>query len=468
MTNVDDPVDFLVLGGGTAGIVGAKTAARLGARTTLVEQARTGGDCLWTGCVPSKTLLSAAAHAVADRRSAGGEPNFAQVRARITTAINTIEPEDSPESLEAAGVTVLNGTVRFTGRGEADVDGRKIRFRHALIATGSTPTVPPIPGLETARMVTSETIWDLPDLPRNLVIIGGGPIACELGQAFARLGSNVTILARSGILPKEDRQAAALVRQSLKADGVAIAENESADRVETTDAGDSTVHTSSGSTVDADVILVAAGRTPRTTGLGLEHVGVECDDAGHVQVNSAMRSSNSFIWAAGDVTQNPKFTHLAGVHASTAASNAILGLRRSVSSTIPRVTYTSPEVAAVGVTDPSGPGLTSSKIALEKTDRAITEDETAGFVQLVIGKRGRIVGGTIVGPRAGESLAELALAVEQKMSTRELAGVTHPYPTYNDAVWNAAIAHARSGLDSPLARIAVKVLSAVARVRSRR
>jgi pyruvate/2-oxoglutarate dehydrogenase complex dihydrolipoamide dehydrogenase (E3) component len=181
-----------------------------------------------------------------------------------------------------------------------------------------------------------------------------------------------------------------------------------------------------------------------------------------------MRSSNRSIWAAGDVTQNPKFTHLAGVHASTAASNAVLGLRRQVSSTIPRVTYTSPEVAAVGVTDASGSGLTSSRISLTETDRAITEEKTTGFAHLVIGKRGRIVGGTIVGPRAGESLAELTLAVEQGMSTRDLAGITHPYPTYNDAVWNAAIAHARSGLDSPVAKAAVRVLSAVASLRNRR
>lgn len=468
MKNVDDPVDFLVLGGGTAGIVGSKTAARLGARTVLVEQARTGGDCLWTGCVPSKTLLSAADGAAVNRRSAGGEPDFAQVQARIAASIAAIEPQDSAVSLEAAGVSVISGTVRFTGDGEAEVDGRRIRFRQALIASGSFPSVPPLPGLENARVVTSETIWELSALPARLVVVGGGPIACELGQAFARLGSHVTILARSGILAKETRQAAELVRHALEADGVVVAEGESAERVDTAEDGGSVVHTSLGNRFDADVILVAAGRTPRTSELGLDAVGVECDDSGQVLVDPAMRTSNRSIWAAGDVTQNPKFTHLAGVHASTAAFNAILGLRRSVSSTIPRVTYTYPEVAAVGVTDASGPGLTSSKISLAETDRAITEEETAGFVQLVIGKRGRILGGTIVGPRAGESLAELTLAVEQKMSTRDLAGVTHPYPTYNDAVWNAAIAHARAGLDSPLAKVGVRVLSAVARLRSRR
>ncbi|GAB3550639.1 FAD-dependent oxidoreductase [Arthrobacter tumbae] len=459
-----DPVDLLVLGGGTAGIVGSKTAARLGERTVLVESGRTGGDCLWTGCVPSKTLLSAGKDAAEGHTDTG----FEQARERIAASIKAIEPEDSPESLEAAGVSVISGSVRFTGAGEAEVGGKRISFRQALIATGSFPTVPPIPGLDDARTVTSETVWDLKEMPGRMVIVGGGPIACELGQAFARLGSRVTILAGSGILSKETRKAAALVRTALAADGVVVAENESAEHVETAPGGGSTVHTSRGNRFSADVILVAAGRTARTEGLGLDAVDVECDDKGQILVDSAMRTSNKSIWAAGDVTQNPKFTHLAGVHASTAASNAILGLHRSVSAIIPRVTFTSPEVAAVGVTEASTPGQTLSTVDLSTTDRAITEGSPAGFAQLVIGKRGRILGGTIVGPRAGESLGELTLAVEQGMSTRQLAGVTHPYPTYNDAVWNAAISHAQSSLDSPAVKAAVRLLSVVARLRNGR
>lgn len=468
MEDVNDPVDLLVIGGGTGGIIGAKTAARLGARTLLVEQSRTGGDCLWTGCVPSKTLLSTASQVALERAATGVATDFIQVQTRIKAAIETIQPEDSPESLREAGVTVLHSTARFTGDGEAEVDGRVIRFRQALIVTGSTPSVPPIPGLDQARMVTSETVWDLPELPQKLVIIGGGPIACELGQAFARLGSRVTILARSTILPKEGRDAARLVRDALTSDGIDVAEHESAEKVEMADDGGTTVHTSTGREVEADVILVGAGREPRTGDLGLQHVGVKCNDGGFVVVSEAMRTSNRSIWAAGDVTQYPKFTHLAAVHASTAASNAVLGLSRSVSRTIPRVTYTSPEVAAVGVTDASAQGLITSRVPLASTDRAVTEEKTVGYAELVIGKRGRILGGTIVGPRAGESLGELCLAVEQKMNTRDLAGVTHAYPTYNDAVWNAAIAHARSGLDSPLVKTAVRVLAAVARVRSSR
>ncbi|MEX5271270.1 FAD-dependent oxidoreductase [Kocuria sp. CPCC 205290] len=220
MASDDGVLDLLVIGGGTAGIVGARTAAGLGARTVLVERSRTGGDCLWTGRVPSKTILSAARASAVERELTGSGTDFSAVRARIAAAIAAIQPDDSPESLRDAGVTVLSATARFTAPGEADVDGRTVRFRQALIATGSAPTVPGIPGLDDARTVTSETVRDLEELPRRLVVVGGGPIDCELGQAFARLGARVVLVARSGILPQEDRDAAALVRENLVSDGV--------------------------------------------------------------------------------------------------------------------------------------------------------------------------------------------------------------------------------------------------------
>ncbi len=460
-------LDLLVVGGGTAGLVGARMAARLGARTALVENARTGGDCLWTGCIPSKTLLSAARPWATDRVVTGTNPVFTEVRQRISTAITTIEPDDSPASLEAAGVSVMSGTARFTGPREAEVDGAKIRFRKALIATGSAPFVPPIPGLDSAPMVTSETIWDVEELPARLVVIGGGPIGCELGQAFARLGSQVVILARSGILRKEDREAATVLRRSLTADGVLVIENAVVERV-TTDDGTSSVHTGDGQSFAADLILVATGRKPRTEGLGLESVGVDCDESGYVVVDSTMRTSSRIVWAAGDVTPYPDYTHLAGVYANTAVTNAVLGLRSTVSDVIPRVTFTFPEVAAVGITEAVATGHTTSTIHHAHADRAITEDDTAGFARIVIGKRGRILGGTIVGPRAGESLGELTLAVQQKLTTRQLAGVTHAYPTYNDALWQAAITHALSQLQSPGVKIAVTALTRFNRWRSSR
>ncbi|MET3143909.1 UNVERIFIED_ORG: pyruvate/2-oxoglutarate dehydrogenase complex dihydrolipoamide dehydrogenase (E3) component [Arthrobacter sp. UYEF10] len=450
---VENPiVDLLVVGGGTAGIVGAKTAAGLGAQTLLVEQARTGGDCLWTGCVPSKTLLSAAEHATTARALTGRPAAFADVRKRIFAAIDTIEPVDSPDALEAAGVEVIKGALTFRAPGVAEVNGRTIRFRQALIATGGAPVSTGIPGLDPEVTVTSDTIWELATLPGRLAIVGGGPIACELGQAFARLGSEVTMIVRSRILPKEDPDAVDLVRDSLASDGVRLLENTTVENAVATGTG-SRLLLRDGAAVDADTVLLATGRTPRTAGLGLERVGVSLDKDGQVITDTRMMTSNPLIWAAGDVTANPQFTHLAGVHASVAASNAVLGLKRQVSGTVPRVTFTSPEVAAVGLTTPDG-GLQHRARTVRHThvDRAVTEDTTGGFTRLIVDRRGKILGGTIVGPRAGESLAELTLAVQKGMTTSDIAGTTHPYPTFSDGVWIAAVADVRERLASPSMR----------------
>jgi len=451
-------VDLLVVGGGTAGIVGAKTAAGFGARTLLVEQARTGGDCLWTGCVPSKTLLSAAAHAMTARALTGQPPEFAGVRKRIFAAIDTIEPVDSPAALEAAGVEVIKGTLTFRAPGVAEVDGRAIRFRQALIATGGTPVSTGIPGLDPRATVTSDTIWELDALPGRLAIVGGGPIACELGQAFARLGTEVTMIVRSRILPKEDPDAADHVRESLKTDGVRILEHTSVENAVTTDSG-SRIRLADGTDVDTDTVLLATGRTPRTAGLGLEVIGVRLDKDGQVITDSRMMTSNPLIWAAGDVTANPQLTHLAGVHASVAASNAVLGLKRQVSATVPRVTFTSPEVAAVGLTTADARLQHRARtVRHHHVDRAVTEDSTDGFTRLIVDRRGKILGGTIVGPRAGESLAELTLAVRKGMTTSDIAGTTHPYPTFSDGVWNAAVADVGERLASPGIRRAMAAL----------
>ncbi|MET4147534.1 NAD(P)/FAD-dependent oxidoreductase [Arthrobacter sp. UYCo732] len=454
----DRIIDLLVVGGGTAGIVGAKTAAGFGARTVLVEQARTGGDCLWTGCVPSKTLLSAAEHAATARALTGQAPAFADVRKRIFAAINTIEPVDSPAALEAAGAEVIKGTLTFRSPGVAEVDGRTIRFRQALIATGGAPVSTGIRGLDPGAIVTSDTIWELETLPGRLAIVGGGPIACELGQAFARLGSEVTMIVRSRILPKEDPDAADLVRDALATDGVRVLENTTVENAVTTDAG-SRLRLAHGANVDADVVLLATGRTPRTAGLGLDRIGVSLDKDGQVITDARMMTSNPLIWAAGDVTANPRFTHLAGVHASVAASNAVLGLNRTISGTVPRVTFTAPEVAAVGLTTAEARLQHRARtVRHHHVDRAVTEDTTDGFTRLIVDRRGKILGGTIVGPRAGESLAELTLAVQKGMTTSDIAGTTHPYPTYSDGVWNAAVADVRERLASPGTRRAMAAL----------
>ncbi|WP_219416930.1 dihydrolipoyl dehydrogenase family protein [Pseudonocardia nigra] len=465
----DEVWDLLVVGGGTAGIVGARTVASFGASVLMVERDRPGGDCLWTGCVPSKALL-AAASAAADARAAGRVGvhvegvwvDFGEVMAHVRAAIAAIEPADSPETLRGAGVQVVRGSARFTGAGSARVDGvgggGEVRFRQALIATGSAPAVPPIPGLREAAPLTSDTVWDLRELPDRLVVLGGGTIGCELGQAFARLGSTVTIVeAADRLLGNEDPEAAQLVTEAIVRDGATVLTGAPVSAVEDA-AGGREVVLEDGRRVRADAVLVALGRRPSTADVGLDAAGVEVDDSGFVVVDPRLRTTNPRIWAAGDVSGHPQFTHVAGVHASTAVSNAVLGLRRTAEvRAVPRVTYTAPEVAAVGV-GADEPGVTVRTVRHDEVDRAVAEGRTSGFSRLVLDRRGRVVGATVVGPRAGETLAELTLAVRSNAKAGDLAGTMHPYPTFGDGPWNAAVADVRARLAAPFARRATDAL----------
>jgi len=465
----DEPWDLLVVGGGTAGIVGAKTAARLGARVLLVERERTGGDCLWTGCVPSKALLAAAGVAASARRSdefgiGVGEVSvdFAKVMDHVRASIQHIAPVDSVEALEKASVSVRTATAHFTGPDSAEIDGVPVRFRQALVATGASPAVPPIPGLSEVDHLTSDTVWGLRELPTELVVLGGGSIGCELGQAFARLGSRVSVVEGAPrILPREDPLAAAELARALVEDGVDLHTGSGVARVEPTGPRSGVLHLDSAQQVPFSCLLVAVGRAPRTGDAGLAAAGVEVDDRGFVVVDDLLRTTNPHIWAAGDLTGHPQFTHTAGVHASLAASNAILGVRRKVNLTaVPRVTFTDPEVAAVGLETARVPrGLRTLDWSHSHVDRAVTERSTGGFTRLVIDKRGRVLGATVVGPRAGETLAEVTLAISRGLTTRDLAGVTHAYPTYNDGPWNAAIADVQDQLERPATRRALGVLS---------
>ncbi|MEO6414043.1 MAG: FAD-dependent oxidoreductase [Pedococcus sp.] len=459
--------DLVVIGGGTAGIVSAKTAARLGADVLLIERDEPGGDCLWTGCVPSKSLLAAAAVAAAARRADrfGVEVpvvkiNFARVMSHVHGAIAQIAPTDSAAALEAAGVRVVRGTARFTSGSTLDVDGRAVSFRQAVLATGASPAVPTLAGLSEAQPLTSETIWDLKVLPARLAVLGGGSIGCELGQAFARLGSRVTIVEGADrIVPREDQHAADVLAAALSRDGVRVTTGRNVVNVTGRSGQSGTLELEGGSTVDFDHLLVAVGRRPRTAALELGNAGVHTDQRGFVTVSSTLQTSNPRIWAAGDLTGHPQFTHLAGVHASIAVSNAVLGLRRKVSTTaVPRVTFTHPEIAAVGVgTERPPQGLNVLHWSDKHVDRAIAEGSTDGFTRIVTDQRGRILGATVVGPRAGETLAELTLAVNQGLKTRDLAGSTHPYPTYGDGPWNATIADVQQRLGRGRTAKAIRV-----------
>lgn len=474
----DDPWDLLVVGGGTAGIVGAKTAAQLGARVLLVERERTGGDCLWTGCVPSKALLAAASVAASARtaRRFGvdvGEVSvdFAQVMHHVRAAIDHIAPVDSVEALEESSVAVMEGTARFTSTSSAEIDGTRVRFRQALVATGASPALPGIPGLADVEHLTSETVWDLDELPADLVILGGGSIGCELGQAFARLGSRVSVVEGAPrILPREDPLAAEALARALVDDGVELHTGSGVEAIEPTTGGAGVLHLGNGRQVPFTRLLVAVGRAPRTADLGLDAAGVEVDDRGFVVVDEMLRTTNRHIWAAGDLTGHPQFTHTAGTHASMAASNAVVGVRRKVNLTaVPRVTFTDPEVAAVGLaSDNPRPGLHCVEWSHSHVDRAVAEAAVDGAARLVVDKRGRILGATVVGPRAGETLGELTLAITRGLTTRDLAGVIHPYPTYNDGPWQAAVSDVRDQLARPSARRAIRVLTRARRRRVRR
>lgn len=459
-------LELLVIGGGTAGLVAAKTAARFGASTLLVEAHRMGGDCLWTGCVPSKSLIAAADTAARARDGErlgvhvdGVRVNFAGVMRHVHAAIHEIEPADSAETIEAEGARVIMGRARFTGPRTAEiapVDGTApitVRFRQAVIATGSAPEVPDLPGIADLEVLTSDDVWNLTEQPERLAVLGAGAIGSELSQAFARLGTHVTLVQRNArVVPKEDPDASALVAAAMARDGIDVRVSTTVERVERSgDAGAGILHLSDGATVPFDRLLVALGRSPRIDGLGLDAAEVQLDERGYVQVDATLRTSNRRIWSAGDVSGLPQFTHIAGVNGSLAATNAVLGLRRKVDAdAVPRVTFTHPEVAAVGLApaDAEAEGCVVREVQHSHTDRAIAEGEVSGFSRIVVDKKGRVRGAVIVGPRAGESIGEASLAVREGIRTSAIASTTHPYPTYSDAFWNAAIADVRERLDT--------------------
>jgi len=392
--------------------------------------------------------------------------DFAKVMDHVRATIQHIAPVDSIEALEDADVSVRTGTARFTGADAAEIDGTPLRFRQALVATGAAPAVPPIQGLRDVDYLTSDTVWGLTELPADLAILGGGSIGCELGQAFARLGSRVSVVEGAPrILPREDPLAVAELARALVDDGVDLHTGSGVAKVEPTAPGSGVLHLESGKHVPFSCLLVAAGRAPCTSDIGLAAAGVEVDDRGFVVVEDHLRTTNPRIWAAGDLTGHPQFTHTAGVHASLAASNAILGGRRKVDLTaVPRVTFTDPEVAAVGLeTDRVPPGLRTIDWTHSHVDRAVAERAFGGFVRLVVDKRGHVLGATVVGPRAGETLGELTLAITRGLTTRALAGVTHAYPTYNDGPWNAAISDVQDQLERPATQ---RALGALARART--
>ena len=460
-----DRYDLVVMGGGTAGLVSAAGAAGLGARVALIERHRLGGDCLNTGCVPSKALLRSAL-AIGELRRApelgiavrGVTPDFSMVMARVRERRAHLAVNDSAARFRGLGVDVFFGDARFSSANAVDVDGGTLRFNRAVIATGGRATAPPVPGLDPGTYLTNETIFDLTELPRRLGVIGAGPIGCELAQAFARFGSEVTVFDQAErILPREDADAATVVAHSLERDGVrlelgvkidavesaGIEASGAARRIRFSRAGES-------STRQVDTILVAAGRAPNIEGLNLDAAGVVADKNGIV-VDDRLQTANRRIYAAGDVCSTYKFTHAADALARIVIQNALFfGRRRASALVIPWVTYTDPELAQVGVTAGT-PGVETITIELRDVDRAVLDDEEDGFVR-VHHQRGRIAGCTIVAAHAGELLAEAVYAMTHGGTLADLSSTLHSYPTQADALRRAGDAYQRTRLTPALRR----------------
>ena len=466
------PADICVIGGGSGGLSVAAGAAQMGARTVLIEKHKMGGDCLNTGCVPSKALIAAGEAAEAARQSGrfgvnGHEPaiDFAKVHDHVHGVIAGIAPHDSVERFEDLGVTVIQGAARFTGPREVEVEGRKIQARRFVIATGSAPAVPPIPGLDEVPFLTNESVFDLTERPEHLIVIGGGPIGAELAQAQRRLGARVTLLEMFSLMGKDDPEAAEVVRQRLTAEGVEIQEGIRIEKVARKGNGITVSIEQAGAVteIDGSHVLVAAGRRPNVNGLGLQAAGVDYSPRGIV-VDRRLRTSNRKIFAIGDVIGGLQFTHVAGYHAGIVVRNALFALPAKVDeSAVPWVTYTDPEVAQVGLTEAQaqelhGDGVRVSRWSFAENDRARAERATEGFVKVVTGKRGRILGVTLVGRHAGELLQPWVLAMSQGLKIGAMAGIIAPYPTLGEINKRAAGAYFTDALFSARTRGLVGLL----------
>jgi len=447
--------DLVIIGGGAGGLVVAAGGASLGAKVALVEKHKMGGDCLWYGCVPSKSLIKSAriAHQMrhADRWAiAPAEPgiDLAHVMERVAGVIRGIEPNDSPERFRALGVDVILGDGRFTGSNVFEVAGRKLTARHFVIATGSRPAVPPIPGLADVPFLTNETIFALRENVPHLLLIGGGPIGTEMAQAFRRLGSEVTVVdMATGILPREDRDLAGVVQRTLEHEGVRFHLDV---KIESVSGAKGelrmTIRESNGTarTLTGTHLLVAAGRRANVEGLGLEAAGVQVDH-GRI-VNTNLATSNPRISVIGDAAGGYQFTHVAEHHAGIVLRRAIFRMGwAKPSPVVPWCTYTDPELARVGLSESEAMarGIVHKvyRFPLEDIDRARAEGETEGFAKIVTDPRGKLLGAGIVAPHAGELIAEYALAIGKGLKASDVSGTIHPYPTF--AMVNRRVADQR-------------------------
>ncbi|MEM8630785.1 MAG: FAD-dependent oxidoreductase [Pseudomonadota bacterium] len=453
--------DICIIGAGSGGLSIAAGAVQMGARVVLIEGNKMGGDCLNFGCVPSKALIAAGkkAHAMQTGKPFGVTPvvptvSYAAAKDHVQHAINTIAPVDSQERFEGLGVKVIREWARFISETEVEAGDHVITARRFVVATGSGPLVPPIPGLDRVPYYTNETIFDLREKPDHLLIIGGGPIGVELAQAHVRLGSKVTVIEGAKALGRDDPELAAVVLDSLRAEGIEIAEDALAEEV-LTDDSKLTVKTKDGRSFSGSHMLVAAGRAVNVEKLNLDAANVRWDPKG-VKVGADLRSvSNRRVYAVGDAAGGLQFTHVAGYHAGVVIRSILFGLpSKARTDHIPYVTYTDPELAQVGLTEAEakkahGLALTVAEFEYAENDRAIAEGKTKGKIKVMVVK-GRPVGASIVGAQAGELIGLWALALANRMKMSQIAGMVAPYPTLTEVSKRAAGAYFSPKLfDSP-------------------
>ena len=446
--------DLIVLGGGSAGLTAAGIAAQLGVRTLLVERHKLGGECLNTGCIPSKALVRSANVAALMSRASeyglgfGGQVDFPAVMDRVAQVIRRIEPHNSAETLARYGVETQFGQAAFLSNHEVQLNGSTLRSSKFVIATGSRPFVPPLEGL--TDYLTNETLFSIRNQPAHLVIVGAGPVGVEMAQAFRRLGSNVTLLERAPrILPREDEEISAHAAVSLKADGVRIYVDAKllSDRVESSRVG--IIHTitldhhGTQESITGDALLVAAGRFPNFEELNLDKAGIIADRQG-IRIDNRCRTTAPNIFACGDVTGHFQFTHMAEYQAKVAVSNAILHWPMKLDyRAVPWAIFTDPEIARVGLTELEARkqfgSVTIFRSSFLDEDRAIVDGSNSGMIKVIASKNGRkIRGAHIIGPRASEIIMEFVIAMQHGLSVADLSNTIHPYPSYSLAARHAA------------------------------
>ncbi len=463
--------NLVVIGAGTAGLVSAAGGAMLGARVALIESHLMGGDCLNYGCVPSKALIRAAraAHAIREAQALGVQAGvrdirFGEIMRRLRRVRAEISPHDSANRFRSLGVDVYFGSARFLSRDTVEVAGERLRFRKAIIATGTRAAIPPVDGLKETGFLTTESVFSLSECPKSLIVIGGGPIGCEIAQCFARLGSQVTLIERaSRLLPRDDEDAASILKTQFESEGISLLLNVAVRRTETKDQGKTVVFERGRGeeTVWAEQLLVAIGRTPNIEALNLLAAEVQFNEKGII-VDDRLRTSNHNIYAAGDVSSSFQFTHAAEALARIALQNALFfGRRRAGNLVIPWCTYTDPEIAHVGLTAEcarqAGIQIDTWTLPLAENDRSRVDGEAQGFVRIHARKEdGVVAGATLVSRHAGESIGELVMAIQHKLKIADLSGVIHPYPTQAEAIKRLGDASMRSRLKPWMKNLLIK------------